>query len=142
MALWATSTRTTSKYLYVLSCVETRASRGISKRLVWQECSRISLKFTNKSYLIHPVGVEHPQTTKLTSSSLLSNRPLVPLELELGDTLVLGLAIDNTLRHRPLPATTPDTDAVNNITLKTSNRVLTVKMQQKTTAEEKKHPSS
>ena len=37
---------------------------------------------------------------------------------------MLGLAIDNTLRHRPLPATTPDTDAVNNITLSTKNTKL------------------
>jgi hypothetical protein len=37
---------------------------------------------------------------------------------------VLGLAIDNTLRHRPLPATTPDTDTVNNITLNTKNTKL------------------
>jgi len=69
-------------------------------------------------YLIHPVGVENPESTKLSSSPLLCNRPLVPLELELGDTLVLGLAIDNTLRHRPLPATTPHTDTVDNVTLK------------------------
>jgi hypothetical protein len=72
-------------------------------------------------YLIHPVGVENPESTKLTSSPLLSNRPLVPLELELGDTLVLGLAIDNTLRHRPLPATTPDTNAINNVPLNKNN---------------------
>ena len=72
------------------------------------------------SYLIHPVGVEHPQTTQPASSSLLSNRPLVSLKLELGDTLVLGLAINNTLGHRPLPATTLDTDTVDNIPLDTS----------------------
>lgn len=67
--------------------------------------------------LIHPVGVEHPKTTQPAPSSFLSNGPLVPLELELGDTLVLGLAIDNTLGHWSLPATTPDTDTVNHITL-------------------------
>jgi hypothetical protein len=71
-----------------------------------------------QAYLIHPVRVENPESTKLTSSSLLSDRSLVPLELELGDTLVLGLTIDNTLGHRPLPATTPDTDTVHNIPLK------------------------
>jgi hypothetical protein len=75
-------------------------------------------------YLIHPIGVENPESTKLASSPFLSNRPLVPLELQLGDTLVLGLAIDNTLRHRPLPATTPDTHTVNNITLKTKKKQL------------------
>jgi hypothetical protein len=31
---------------------------------------------------------------------------------------VLGLAIDNTLGHRPLPATTLHTDTVDNISLK------------------------
>jgi hypothetical protein len=72
-------------------------------------------------YLIHPVGVENPESTKLSSSPFLSNRSLVPLELELGDTLVLGLAIDNTLRHRPLPAATLDTDTVNNIPLNKNN---------------------
>jgi hypothetical protein len=75
-------------------------------------------------YLIHPVGVEHPQATQPTSSSLLSNRPLVSLELELGDTLVLGLAINNTLGHRSLPATTPDTDPVNYIPLEDKQRIL------------------
>jgi hypothetical protein len=75
------------------------------------------LKVLVGAILIHPVGVENPQSTKLTASPLFSNRSLVPLELELSDTLVLRLAIDNTLGHRPLPATTPHTDTVNNIAL-------------------------
>jgi hypothetical protein len=86
----------------------------------------------NPMYLVHPVGVKNPQSTKLASSSPLSDRPLVPLELELGDTLMLGIAIDNTLGQRPLPTTTPHTDKVHNITLKmnyhntTSNKIMTL----------------
>ena len=83
----------------------------------------------NPMYLVHPAGVKNPQSTKLASSSLLSDKPLVPLELELGDTLVLGLAIYNTLGQRPLPTTTPHTEKVHNITLEmnyhntTSNKI-------------------
>jgi hypothetical protein len=74
---------------------------------------------------------KNPQSTKLAYSSLLSDIPLVPLELELGDTLVLWLAIDNTLGQMPLPATMSHTDRVYNITLKinyhniTSNKIMT-----------------
>lgn len=79
------------------------------------------LKVLVGGILIHPVGVEHTKSSQPASSSLLSNRPLVPLELELGNTLVLGLTIDNTLGHWPLPTTAPDTDAVDHIPLGTSS---------------------
>jgi hypothetical protein len=97
-------------------CINTKR---ICEESAWE---LFTVHYKNQAYLIHPVGVENPQSTKLASSSLLSNRPLVPLELELSDTLVLGLTIDNTLGHRPLPATTPHTDTVNNISLKTNNK--------------------
>ncbi len=67
--------------------------------------------------LIDPIGVQNPKTSKLASSTLLSNRSQVALELQLRNTLVLGLSIDNTLAHRPLPTPSAHPDPVHNIAL-------------------------
>lgn len=63
--------------------------------------------------LIDPVRVENPKATQLATSTLFSDRPLAPLELQLGNTLVCGLTIDNTLRNRPLTTTSPHSNTVN-----------------------------
>lgn len=70
--------------------------------------------------LIDPVGIENPKASQLASSTLLSNRPLAALELELCNSLVCWLTIDNTLGNWPLATTTPHTDTVNNISLEQS----------------------
>lgn len=67
--------------------------------------------------LIDPVGIEDPKATQPTTSTLLSNRPLAPLELELSNSLVCGLTINNTLGHRPLTTTSSHTNPVDHNTL-------------------------
>ena len=72
---------------------------------------------TGPTNLIEPVWINNPETSQFSTSTLLSNRSLAALELQLGDTLVCGLAIDNTLGNRPLTTTPPNTDTINHITL-------------------------
>ena len=62
--------------------------------------------------LVEPVGVDDSEAAQFPSSTLLSNGTLAPLELELGDSLVCGLTIHNTLWHRPLASTTSHSDTV------------------------------
>ena len=76
-----------------------------------------NLKVLVSRILIDPVRVNNSETSQLSASTLLSNRPLAALELQLGDTLVCGLTIHDTLRNRPLATTPPNTDTVNHITL-------------------------
>jgi len=67
--------------------------------------------------LVDPVRVQNPKASELASSTLLGDRPQITLELELRNTLVLGLSVHNTLGDWPLPASTADTDTVDNVTL-------------------------
>ena len=67
--------------------------------------------------LVDPVRVENPEASELPSGPLFGNRSQVTLELELCDTLVLGLSVHNTLGDWPLPASTANTNAVHHITL-------------------------
>lgn len=67
--------------------------------------------------LIDPVRVQNSQSSQLSSSSLFCHGSQATLELELGDTLIFGLPINNTFGHWPLPPTTPYSYSVNNITL-------------------------
>lgn len=69
------------------------------------------------SILVDPVRVEDTEVGANTASALLGNTAQVADELELVDTLVLGLAIDNTLVVRSLAATSADSHAVDNVTL-------------------------
>ena len=62
--------------------------------------------------LVEPVGVDDSEAAQFPSSTLLSNGTLAPLELELGDSLVCGLTIHNSLWHWPLASTTSHTDTV------------------------------
>ena len=71
----------------------------------------------SRSDLIDPVGIENLKPSQSPSCSLLSDRSLVSLELKLGNTLVLGLTIDNTLGNRPLSTSAPDSDSVDDISL-------------------------
>jgi len=68
--------------------------------------------------LIHPVRIEDPKATQLPSSSLFSNGPLAALKLQLSNTLVGWLTVNNTFGNWSLPATPPDTHTVNHVTLK------------------------
>lgn len=67
--------------------------------------------------LVHPVRVQHSQVAGNTASALLSNTAQVADELQLVDTLVLGLTIDNTLVVGSLAATSANSHSVDNIAL-------------------------
>ncbi len=75
------------------------------------------LKVLVSRILIEPVRIHNPESTQLSSCTLLCHRPLAALELELGNSLVSGLTIHDTLGNRPLATTSPNTDTVYHITL-------------------------
>jgi len=76
------------------------------------------LKIFESRILIDPVGIENPKTTQLPPRTLLGNRPLAPLKLELGNSLVSGLPVYNTLGNRSLSSTSTYPHSVHNISLK------------------------
>mmetsp|Transcript_26715 Transcript_26715/g.44807 ORF Transcript_26715/g.44807 Transcript_26715/m.44807 type:complete len:227 (+) Transcript_26715:427-1107(+) len=67
--------------------------------------------------VVHPVRVQHAQVAATASHTLLSHALEVAGELELGDTLVAGLTVHDTLADGPLAATTADAHAVHDVPL-------------------------
>eukprot|EP00179_Madagascaria_erythrocladioides_P010691 CAMPEP_0198367052 /NCGR_PEP_ID=MMETSP1450-20131203/154992_1 /TAXON_ID=753684 ORGANISM="Madagascaria erythrocladiodes, Strain CCMP3234" /NCGR_SAMPLE_ID=MMETSP1450 /ASSEMBLY_ACC=CAM_ASM_001115 /LENGTH=624 /DNA_ID=CAMNT_0044074527 /DNA_START=21 /DNA_END=1897 /DNA_ORIENTATION=- len=67
--------------------------------------------------LVDPVRVEHAHVAALASGALLGDGALVPRKLELRNTLVLRLAVLNTLGHRALPPTAAHPHAVHHVSL-------------------------
>jgi hypothetical protein len=67
--------------------------------------------------LVNPVGVEDAKVVASTTSTLLGNGAEVADELELVDTLILGLTVDDTLVVGSLAATTADGDTVEDVSL-------------------------
>ena len=67
--------------------------------------------------LVDPVAVENTEVTADTANTAFGNGAEVASVLQLVDTLVLGLTVDNTLRIRSLASTTTDSNTVNNVTL-------------------------
>ena len=69
------------------------------------------------SVLADPVRVEDSKVSALSGNSLLSGGTVRSAGLELVDTLVDGLSVDDTLGDWSLTATTSDSDSVDNVTL-------------------------
>merc|ERR1712146_766703 len=67
--------------------------------------------------LTNPVGVEDSHVGAVSSDLLLSNRPVRSGLLELSDTLMDGLTVDDTLADSSLSATSSDADSVENVSL-------------------------
>ena len=69
------------------------------------------------SVLTNPVGVEDSEVSAASADSLLSSGSVRSVGLELVDTLVNGLAVDDTLGDGSLAATSPDSDSVDHVAL-------------------------
>ena len=69
------------------------------------------------SVLADPVGVEDSEVSAASSNSVLSSSSVRSVGLELVDTLVNGLSVDNTLGDGSLAATSSDSDSVNHVAL-------------------------
>ena len=69
------------------------------------------------SVLTNPVRVEDSEVSAASSNSLLSNSSVRSVGLELVDTLVDGLAVNDTLGDGSLTATTSDSNSVDHIAL-------------------------
>jgi hypothetical protein len=67
--------------------------------------------------LVDPVRVQHAKVAAALSDALLSLGAQVAAPLQVVDTLVLGLAVDNALRVRALAATTAHAHAVDHVAL-------------------------
>ena len=69
------------------------------------------------SVLTNPVRVEDSEVSATSSNSLLSNSSVRSAWLKLVDTLVNGLAVNNTLGDGSLTATTSDSNSIDDIAL-------------------------
>ena len=69
------------------------------------------------SILTNPVRVEDSEVSATSANTLLSNSSVGSGGLELVDTLVDGLAVNNTLGDGSLAATTSDSNSVDNVAL-------------------------
>lgn len=69
------------------------------------------------SVLTDPVGVEHSEVSAASADSLLGDGAVRSVGLELVDTLVDGLAVDNTLGDWSLAAAASDSDSVDHVAL-------------------------
>ena len=67
--------------------------------------------------LVNPVRVQNSEVSASASNTFFSSAPQASLRLELGDTLVDGLAVGGTLGDVLLAVTATDTDTVDNIAL-------------------------
>ena len=67
--------------------------------------------------LAHPVGVEHAHVGASSANLLLSHGPVASGLLDLADTLVDGLSVDDTLVDGSLPAAASDLNSVDSIAL-------------------------
>ena len=69
------------------------------------------------SVLTNPVGVQDSEVSAASANSLLSDGSVRSVGLELVDTLVDGLSVDNTLGDGSLTATTSNSNSVDNVAL-------------------------
>jgi len=69
------------------------------------------------SILVHPVGVEHTKVGSDLANTLFSGGAEVAAELQLVDTVVLGLTVNNSLGVRAFAVTTTDGATEDNIAL-------------------------
>lgn len=67
--------------------------------------------------LVHPVAVQHAQVRAHATHTALGDHTQVASVLQLVDTLVLGLAVHNTLGVGSLASSTADGNAVHHVTL-------------------------
>jgi mRNA-degrading endonuclease toxin of MazEF toxin-antitoxin module len=67
--------------------------------------------------LVNPVRVQHAKAAVLASGALLCNALQRALELDLSDSLVLGLAIHDTLGNGAFATTTANAHAVDDVAL-------------------------
>lgn len=75
------------------------------------------LEELESTVLADPVRVEDSEVSAASANSLLSNSAVRSVGLELVDTLVDGLAVDNTLGDGSLAATASDSDSVDHVAL-------------------------
>ena len=69
------------------------------------------------SVLTDPVGVENSEVSATSGNSLLSGGTVRAVGLQLVDTLVDGLAVDDTLGDGSLAATSSNSDSVDHVSL-------------------------
>jgi len=113
LSSWCKST----KLPVLVNCITDPVDSGIISDYSVCLVDQDHFKILVGGVLIKPVRVQNSQSSQLSSCSLFCHRPQATLELELGDTLILGLPVYNTFGHWPLPPTTPYSNSVNNISL-------------------------
>lgn len=67
--------------------------------------------------LVDPIGVQDAKVSTTASDSFLSDRAEISGELELVDSLRLGLSVNDTLSDLSLSVSAADSDSVNDVSL-------------------------
>lgn len=96
-----------------LAMLHGRACQPIQSRIVTDRVviriDKDNLEVLVRGIFVDPVRVKHAKVAALATGTLLSDRSLVALELQLGNTLVLRLTVLDSLLDRALASTTTDT---------------------------------
>ena len=90
---------------------------GVSSDSLVSGVNKDNLIELKGSVLTNPVRVEDSEVSATSANTLLSNSSVGSGGLELVDTLVDGLAVNNTLGDGSLAATTSDSNSVDNVAL-------------------------
>ena len=90
---------------------------GVSSDGLVEGINKDNLVELEGSVLTNPVRVEDSEVSATSANTLLSNSSVGSGGLELVDTLVDGLAVNNTLGDGSLAATTSDSNSVDNVAL-------------------------
>ncbi len=90
---------------------------GISGDSLVVGVNKDDLEELEGSVLTNPVGVENSEVSATSSNTLLSDGSVGSVGLELVDTLVNGLAVNDTLGDGSLAASSSDSDSVNHVAL-------------------------
>ena len=90
---------------------------GVSSDGLVEGVNKDDLEELEGSVLANPVRVENSEVSAALADSLLSDGSVRSVGLELVDTLVNGLAVDDTLGDGSLTATSSDSNSVDHVAL-------------------------
>ena len=80
-----------------------------------------NLEILVSSILVNPVRVQHTEIAANATGSLFCNTAQISGELQLVDTLILRLTVNNTLVVRSLSATSSDSNTIQDVALHNCN---------------------
>ena len=113
----SSSTGKTSAFPVLVHGVDDPVDTGVVTDLGMGGIYKNNFVILHGGILVDPVRVEHTQILELASDLLLGHRLKIALELNVVDTLVLGLTVNHTTVVRTLASSTADTATNDDISL-------------------------